>query len=234
MPYREMLNQFLNQFVIGRLHDLIGLPKIKVKMKDLKMTDDSETKQLMLNLKDTNNLSQTTLHEKFGIDHAIEVKRMRSEEDEQLDLNKNNSISMAIAQGLSQEILARSEARAQHALEDETHKLREEPFEQQILSENQNINLESSKLIEMLSLQMSMTPPDQQEAFYQEIAKSAPMTAALVLERFLSGGMIQPVQNQGVAPEGNGSGNNMNGNQKADQVQPSSGKQKGQTRGNPA
>ncbi len=236
LPYREMLEQFINFFIIKKLEDLLGYPKITVKFKELKMTDDSESKQVMLNMREAKQVSHKTMLDKFGIDYREEFDNIKAEAQDNLEMQKSENITLAMAQAISQSILARGEARAQHAMKDEEHRLREEPFEKEVMQENQNIYLDSGKLIESLALQLSMTSPNQQEALYADLAKRAPVTAALVLERFLADQQMPVEENgtgQGVPTTGPGPGAPQKANKKENQVQSSGNKQKGQTRGNP-
>jgi hypothetical protein len=236
LPYREMLGHFLNYFVVRKLHDILGFPTIKLKFKELKMTDDSESKQLMLNLREGSQLSQKTLLDKFGLDYWEEKKNLKSEQQDRLEMQKAESITMAMAQGIAQETLARHEARAQHAMQDEAHRIREEQFEKDVLQENQNVYVDSSQLIERLSVQLSMTPPEQQEILFNDLAKRAPITAALVLERFLTDMAPPPEEDGGpaageeVAKPGAGAPKKES-NKKADQVKPKSSKTKGASSG---
>jgi len=232
LPYREMLEEFVNYFVVKKLTDRLGYPKVKIKFKELKMTDDSETKQIMLNMRETRQVSHKTLLDKFGLDYDKERGYLKLEHAARMEDAKSESITQAMAQGLGQEILARHEARAMAAQQDEQHRLREKPFEQDVLAENQNVFMETGKLIEMLAIQMSLTPPEQQEAVYARLAKDAPMTAALVLERFLASQAPDPeaVEEPG-APVGPGAGAPEKGNKKENQASTGS-KSKGATRGN--
>ncbi len=232
LPYREMLEEFVNYFVIQKLTDRLGYPKVKIKFKELKMTDDSETKQIMLNMRETKQVSHKTLLDKFGLDYAKERANLRAEHSAAMEDARVESTTQATAQGLGQEILARHEARAMAASQDEQHRLREKPFEQDILAENKNVYMETSKLIDMLAIQMSLTPPEQQEAVYAELSKRAPLTAALVLERFLASQAPDPnaVEDPG-APMGPGAGAPTKGNKKENQVEPKGNKSKGATRG---
>ena len=103
------------------------------------------------------------------------------------------------------------------------------------LSENKNLYMDSSKLIEMLSLQLSMAPPEEQEKLYNELAMKAPITAALVLERFLADQLPPPEEEEDpvnsppqepAKAQGAPKKANKKGNQKS-----TSGKQRGNTRG---
>jgi hypothetical protein len=230
LPYREMLIRFVNDFIIRKLHESLGLPKIKIKFQKLKMTDDSESKQLMLNLRESREVSQETLHDAFGFDHEEELGRIENERKELIMANTEEATAQAKAQGKSQEILARAQARAQQALEDETFRLKEQVFTKNILQENGNISLDSSELIKMLAYQLSITPPEQQESFFMSISQNAPITAALMMERFLNTGMMgggMPLTES----TGPGAGRPEEANTKEDQIKPKSDKQKGQTRG---
>jgi len=225
-----MLIRFVNDFIIRKLHESLGLPKIKIKFQKLKMTDDSESKQLMLNLRESREVSQETLHDAFGFDHEEELGRIENERKELIMANTEEATAQAKAEGKSQEILARAQARAQQALEDETFRLKEQVFTKNILQENGNISLDSSELIKMLAYQLSITPPEQQESFFMSISQNAPITAALMMERFLNTGMMggeMPLTESA----GPGAGRPEEANTKEDQIKPKSDKQKGQTRG---
>jgi len=227
LPYREMINHFLNYFVIKKLSTILELPMIKVALQELKMTDDTEAKQLLLNMRENKEISRKTLHEKFNLNSKEEGKNLLEEQKTEIDIQKSQNITMAMAQGMAQEILARYEARAQHAMQDEAHRIREEQFEKDILLENKNTYMDSSKLIENLSIQISLAPPERQEALFNDLAKKAPITAGLVLERFLAD-QYQEEEKDG--------GEVVNQNpvvpvkQKSSKVE--STKKKGQTRGN--
>ena len=236
LPYREMLVDFLNYFVVARLHSLLGYPKVQLRLKDLKMTDDSESKQVLLNMRETQQVSHRTLLDKFGLDYVKETENLQKEAKDRIEMAKTENVAMALAQGIAQETLARHEARAQFAMQDEAHRMREEPFEADILAENANVYVDSSKLIEMLSIQLSMTPPEQQEAVYADLAKRAPVTAALVLERFLADQAPMGPE-EGAAPveaAGPGPGRPTKGNKKENQASSSSNKTKGASSGDPA
>ncbi len=233
LPYREMLSHFLNYFVVKKLHDILGFPTIKLKFKELKMTDDSEAKQLMLNLREGAQISNRTMLDKFGIDYWEEQKNLKLEQQDRLEMQKGESIAMAMAQGAAQETLARHEARAQHAIQDESHRIREEQFEKEVLQENQNVYVDSSQLIERLAVQLSMTPPERQEALFSDLARQAPITAGLVLERFLADMAPPPEEGGGDVGvvEGPGAGAPKKDNKKDDQVKPKSSKSRGASRG---
>jgi len=233
LPYREMLEDFLNYFVVERLSHILGYPKVSIKLKELKMTDDSESKQVLLNMRETQQVSHKTLLNKFGLDYNVERKNILDENKDRIEIKKSENVAMALAQGIAQETLARHEARAQNAMQDEMHRIREESFEKDVLQENQNLFLDSSKLIEMLAVQLSLTPPENQEAVFQDLAKRSPITASLVLERFLAsqGPTEEEMASEGAvdsAPQGAPP----KGNKKANQA--SGGKSKGASSGNPA
>jgi hypothetical protein len=235
LPYREMLVDFINFFVVGRLHVLLDFPKLKVKLKELKMTDDSEAKQVLLNMRETNQVSHKTLLNRFGLDYREEMKNLRQEAQDQIEAAKSKSVSMALAQGIAQEVLARHEARAQYAMQDELHRIREKPFEKDILAENANLFVDSSKLIEMLAIQLSMIDPKEQERVYADLAKRAPITAALVLERFLADQVgVAAAEAEEKGQIGPGPGAPKKPNKKENQPKPKSNKIKGASTGDAA
>jgi len=204
-------------------------------MKELKMTDDSESKQILLNMRQTGEVSRETVLERFGIDPIEEKEKIVKERQFELDSTKNANLAAALAQGKASEELARFDARAQFAMQDEQHRLREQPFEKDIMSENQNVFVDSSELIKTLAIQLSLTPPEQQQAVFEGLSVKAPLTAALVLERFLAD--MQPPAEEEQQPselQGPGAGPPTKANKKADQPTSKSNKSKGASSGDPA
>ena len=68
MSYREGLEDFLNDFLIPKLAAILHLPVVRGKFKRLRMADDSEHKQLLVNLNAANKISDSSMLLEFGID----------------------------------------------------------------------------------------------------------------------------------------------------------------------
>lgn len=239
IPYREMLTKFMNNFLAEKLNNLLNLPRVKLRFKELKMSDDSESKQIAMNLREMQQISQRTLLEKFGVDYDQEKSRLKEEQKDTLEQAIQKSIEQARAKGKSQELLARYNTRAQKAMQDEAHRMRENKFEEEVLKENKNFNVDASELIDALATRLSLYGPMQQQQVYQQLAANYPVTAAFVMERLIANGEAMfGQQAEGEDMMESDKSKDKNGrpresNTKEDQVKRTGSKQKGNTRGQP-
>lgn len=91
LTYRNQLQTILD-FVKDRLRDYLDLPDCTVRMKEFKMMDDVQYKQLMMGLAQGRLISKRRLLEMFNIDYSEEMGIVRDE-------MKDESIFQAEAQG---------------------------------------------------------------------------------------------------------------------------------------
>lgn len=183
LTYRELLLDFLNYFLIPKLATYLNYPRIKVHFKKFKMSDDSESKQLLIQLNSSGKIDDRTLHEEFGLNH-YEIKNSlnmsRTEDREEAVLNAEKQ---AEAQGRAQMILAKYQARAQKLAQDEIFKYKVELFEDELQKENEAIPEDPFKLIDKLSIELLNLPGNMQSQKLLELSRNMPTTYTLVLER---------------------------------------------------
>ena len=227
VPYREMLSDFMNYFLIEKVSQLLKLPPINVKFKKLRMTDDSESKQLITNLNANRKVSDETLLDEFGVNAEQERELLKKDLAFNLEMNSRNAEETAEAQGKGQLIAAKYQARANQSIQEEMHKQRERHFEDDIAQENANVQIESSEILDKLAIRLSLMPEEQRQASLNDLAQRAPVTAGFVLERFLAKGN----QMQAAPPEGGGG--NQDNVKEGDKVKPGPDKKKGPTKGQP-
>ncbi len=110
---RELLDEFLNEFLIPRLQRYFRLPKIKVKMIDFKMADDVQQKQLAMQLNQVGKLSDTTLLGQSGFDFEDELKLRNAEQIQLIETQRRTLIQQAEIQGMTQVIGSKYAAVAQ-------------------------------------------------------------------------------------------------------------------------
>jgi len=183
LTYRELLMDFLNYFVMNRLNAFLKIPKVKLKFKKFKMNDDTETKQLAIELNTAGKISDYTLLSEMGHDPETEAeanKLMReSFTEEQI---KSGELS-AEAQGKALVIQARYQVRAQRAANDERVKLQAELFQEELIKENLGIPEDPLKLIDKYAMEVFYMDPKTQQQYLDEMAIRMPITYRLVLDR---------------------------------------------------
>jgi hypothetical protein len=82
LNYRSSLDKIF-YFLTDKISKLTDLPKIKIKLRDFKMADDTIRKDLLINLSQLDKISDKTLLEEFDFDYNYEAKQMVSEAEDQ-------------------------------------------------------------------------------------------------------------------------------------------------------
>jgi hypothetical protein len=77
--HRAQLLEFINGFLIPRISEIFSIKPVKVHFTELKLADDVQKKQLMLQLNQANKVSDATMLSEFGLDAAAEVAKVKSE-----------------------------------------------------------------------------------------------------------------------------------------------------------
>lgn len=111
----SQLDNFLRDFVVPSMQRFCSLPKIVVRHTDFKMADDVQQKQLAMNLRQTNTISDRTTIEELGFDYERELQRRKDEEDDRISQMKKQGQAQAESQGQQMIIQAKYQALAQIA-----------------------------------------------------------------------------------------------------------------------
>lgn len=112
---RELIDSFLNEFLLPNLMRYFRLPKIRLKQRDFKMADDIQQKQLASQLNQMGKLSDTTLLGESGWDFQREVKLRMQEQNMQIAAQVKSMLQQAEIQGMVQVTAAKYQAMAQGA-----------------------------------------------------------------------------------------------------------------------
>jgi len=183
LGYRELLLDFMNYFLMERLNAFLSIPKVKLKFAKFKMNDDSETKQLAIELNAAGKISDYTLLSEMGHDpetEAIANKAMRETlTEEQIHAGE----LQAEAQGKAMVIQAKYQVRAQRAANDERMKLQAELFQDELVKENIGIPEDPLKLIDKYAMEIFYMDPKTQQQYLDEMSVRMPITYRLVLDR---------------------------------------------------
>jgi hypothetical protein len=239
LNYREHLRDLMNYFILPKVSEYLSIPSTKIYFKKFKMNDDSEFKQLLIQLYQAKGISMTRLHEEMGINTDEETRAMDISDKRELDTFLNQQRTQAIAVGESQLIGARYQGQAQEELNNQAIKNKIRLFEEELLVELENPNDDLFDVIEKITLSIKNLPDVIRNQQLLNMAKVTPITFGLVQER-LGFYMAQEMQMmyggmpQASVPEGGGEkapNQKELGERKSDQVEIKGEKHKGPTKG---
>ena len=194
MTYRNMLLDFLNHFLLEVLHRHLKYPKVKIRFKNLKMTDDAQSKQLLLQLSEMGKISDQKLADEFGHNWQEIKKDNKENAKDNADLQKQNMKEQAEAKGESQVIAQKYQIRAKFEAQKEFMKLRINQFQDELQEEYGSVPPSFLNAIDKVAMQIMFLNPAQQATELSKLSKTKPATHALVMER------IQMYQELGVVP----------------------------------
>lgn len=106
-------DDFLGDWLVPALRRYFRLPRLVVRHADFKMADDVQQKQIAMNLRATNTVSDRTVMEELSFDYAKEEKFKREESDARLKDMEKQQIAQANLQSKISWIQARTEAAIQ-------------------------------------------------------------------------------------------------------------------------
>jgi hypothetical protein len=77
--YRGQLLDFVNGFLIPNLSEIFSIKAVKTHFTDLKLADDIQKKQVLLQLNQLNKVSTGTVLAEMGLDATLEMKKIKDE-----------------------------------------------------------------------------------------------------------------------------------------------------------
>lgn len=242
LNYREHLRDLLNYFIIPKISTYLNIPQIEVYFKKFKMNDDSEWKQLLIQLFQAKGISLSRLHEEMGINTNEETRAIEISNKKDLDTFVNQQRAQAISQGEGQLILAKYQGKAQEVLNSQAIRRKIQLFQEELMVELDNPNDDLFDVIEKITLSLKGMPDIIRNQQLLNMAKVTPITFGLVQER-LGYYMAQDLQmaygSAGVqaevptAREKKAPNQKELGERKKDQVEVKGEKHKGPTKGEP-
>lgn len=241
LTYRELLIDLINYFIVPKLVAYLEYPEVKFVFKKFKMSDDSESKQLAINLNASGKISDAKLIDEFGYVYEEEQKALKKNRMESLEASIEEMEKQSEAQGKASVIQARYQVRAQAAAEAEQMRVKAEMFQDELAKENGSIPEDPFKLIEKYAIQLLNLDPATQNMQLQSLAQNAPTTYSFVIQRLMQyqanqAGMFPDISGGQEAPSGNTSAPNEKGVGKREQdkvpiTKDDTKKQHGPTRG---
>lgn len=196
LNYRERMLDFINYFLVAKLNEFLGFKKVKIKFTKIRMSDDSEAKNLAIQLNSQNKLSDRTLLDEFGYDSDEEKERIKDEADFRREIMVNDALAQATAQGEAQLILAKMQVIAEQEASEEVNRTEERMFSDELQNElgidDESIHEEIKKLASTI---MMLSTPAEQISALKALHSDSPMTYNMVIAR------IQKIQAEADAAE---------------------------------
>lgn len=186
LTYRELLLDFLNFFLMPKLGGLLGYKPIKLIFKKFKMSDDSESKQLAINLNSSGKISDSRLLDEFGYNYEEEQAALIKSRASMLEAQISEQEKQAEAQGRGQVIIARYQAKSEQANIDEKFKIKAELFQEEIAKELGMIPEDPYKAISKFALELFNMPSEVQQQKFIELQQNMPICYSIIMEKFRS------------------------------------------------
>ncbi|MBC8436847.1 hypothetical protein H8D85_00835 [bacterium] len=183
LTYRELLLDFVNFFLVPKISSYLNYPEVEVSFRKLKMADDVQAKQGMMNLNNMGKLSDATLLDEYGLDYNKEQDAIEKGKKIFREGIIHDAMAQARSQGEAQVIAAQFQARAQQAMEEEGTKIDAEMFQEELSQETVGIPAEPSKIVEKYAREIFFADPQTQVAYLQQLYSIMPTTAGLVHRR---------------------------------------------------
>ena len=113
LGYNMQREELLVDFILGRVSEFLGWPKIGARFDRFRMADDLQRSMFFFQLNQANKVSDRTMLEEVGLDFSRETERMDEELDKQLHTQRKMQVAGADIQGEAQLHTARYAAKAQ-------------------------------------------------------------------------------------------------------------------------
>jgi hypothetical protein len=183
LTYREELHKFLNYFVVPKVKHFLGYPDCQLRMRKFKMLDDVRSQEVLLQLAQIGKISDTYLLQELGVDVLEERRNKKHDLKIQGDLQTDQIISQADAQGRAQTVLARHQIQAQYAAQEEQIRIRERKFAKELVAELKLSDQDPSEWLERESIIIEQMVPEQQQMYLTQFQVQCPVSFGFIIKR---------------------------------------------------
>ena len=200
--YRNLLEDFVNFFVIKKVHSFLKYPETTIHFKKLRMADDTESKRVTMELGESGKLSTPKVLDELGYDFEEEKESRKETAEFETEVQVSAAIAQAEAQGKAMEIQAKYQVRAERAMISEKAKMRELIFKDELSKENsKSEEVDVSIIIEKYAEEMMLMDPETQLKAVKKLQEKFPYTAAMVIQRIQEKNTMDIVQGVDVSEE---------------------------------
>lgn len=174
---RVQLEYFLQHFLIPHVAAFMRWPEIDIHMKQFKMADDMQARQLLMSLNQMKKISDKTLLSEFDRDSVAERNIITQELRASRDMKKLDAVMNAQIQSEQQRIMSF----AQHGMQEELQKLQQQGAPQQGAPGEQNVNV--VEMAEAWAKKLANMDQQQQTATLERMKAEMPQLYQLVVEK---------------------------------------------------
>lgn len=193
LTYRESITEFLNYFVVPKVKYFLGYPDVKIRLKKFKMSDDIQAKELMLQLVAQGKIPDSYVLEEFGIDPVEARDVFKADHKTQIDMQTQQLMAQAEAQGKGMVTQARYQTRAQAEATEEAARLNERKFAAELVKEMQITDQDPSDVLQKQAIALQFMDPKRQQLVLMGLQKQAPVSFGFIMQRLqLSGAIPSP------------------------------------------
>jgi len=193
LTYRESITEFLNYFVVPKVKYFLGYPDVHIRLKKFKMSDDIQAKELLLQLSAQGKIPDSYVLEEFGIDPIEARSVFKSDHKVQLDLQTQQAIAQAEAQGKGMVSQARWQTRAAAEATEEAARMNEQKFSEELIAEMGVTDKDPSDVLQKQALALQYMDPKRQQQVLIGLQKQAPYSFGFIMQRLqMSGAMPSP------------------------------------------
>ncbi len=130
LNYRNLQEHFLKHFLVPKVARFMGWREVSLHMREFKMADDMQMKQLLLSMNGMRKISDQTLLAEFGRDALEELKLIEGELRRGLEVAKLDQLYKAAIQGEAQQVLTKFQIEAQKKMQAAQQELQQEAMAQ--------------------------------------------------------------------------------------------------------
>ena len=180
LSYRTMHEHFIEHFLVPNVARFMGWREVSVHMREFKMADDMQMKQLLLSLAQMNKVSDKTLLAEFGKDALDEAKLIEQQMNRTMGLQEKQQLYQAQAQGEASLVSTKYQIKAQEAMQQAQMKQQQEmqgqmaAQQQQAMAQQQMQGQQPPQSVDVLELA---------DAYAKKISNMAPHDQAAVLQQ---------------------------------------------------
>lgn len=189
MSYREDLEDMLNYFIVPKIARMLQYEQVTLKFKRLRMSDDTETKNMAMQLNQMGKLADSILMQDFGYDQQENINTMSKDLEETQRIDQKRAAGQASIQSMLAVEQMRAQAKAEACYIEEKSIISEEMFAEEIASEAGTfmMGLDTTEFMRKLTAQLLPLPPENQAAIINGLSKRMPTVASLLMTRLRLG-----------------------------------------------
>lgn len=181
----------LLRWSIRKIASFLEWPVPTARFKPFRMADDLQRAMLMLQMRQTGDISRGTFLQTLEIPAREELQLQLSELQQYAELDKQRQTLMASSQGEAQVISAKFQARAQQAANDAMARQMQvsDPFVESQQTGQAGPGASLDAVAAMLADRVRSMPPDQQQVWMRQLQTAVPETAQLLEQQMAMPGM---------------------------------------------